>query len=70
MNIENSVSDRKVYCRKVFVVFKWEAGKDAKTDTNTQMKHLRWIWDVTSIYKNRTPEPVGMGHQGSRREPA
>ena len=25
---------------------------------------------MTSIYKNRTPEPVGMGHQGPRRGPA
>ena len=76
MNLENSVSDiEKCYVKKVVVFFKWKIGKDVKTDTNTQMKQypiqdLRWIWDVTSIYKNRTPEPVGMGHQCPRRGPA
>jgi hypothetical protein len=25
---------------------------------------------VTPVYKNGTPEPVGMGHQGPRRGPA
>ena len=36
MNLENSVSDlEKCTIEKVAVVFKWEAGKDVKTDTNT-----------------------------------
>ena len=49
MNLENSVSDIETCTvEKVSVVFKWEAGKDVKTDTNTQMKQypiqdLRWI---------------------------
>ena len=49
MNLENSVSDtEKCTVEKVAVVFKWEAGKYVKTDTNTQMKQypiqdLRWI---------------------------
>ena len=52
-----------------------EAGKDVKTDTNMQMKQypiqdLRRIWDVTPVYKNGPPEPVGMGHQSPRRGPA
>ena len=76
MNLENSVSDIETCTvEKVAVAFKWEPGKDVKTDTNTQMKKypiqdLRLIWDVTSINKNSTPEPVGMGHQGPRRGPA
>ena len=54
-NIEDSVSDiEKCTVEKVAVVAKGEAGKDFKTDTNTQMKQypnldLRWIWDVTSM---------------------
>ena len=49
MNLENSVSDiEKCTVDKVAFVFKWEAGKDVKTDTTTQMKQysiqdLRWI---------------------------
>ena len=76
MNVENSVSDiEKCTVEKLAVVFKWEAGKDVKTDNTMQMKQypiqdIRWIWDVTSIYKNSTPEPVDMGHQGPRRGPA
>ena len=63
MNLGKSVSDiEKFTVKKIAVVFKCEAGKDVKTDTNTQMKqypiqYLRWIWDVTYIYKNSTPEP-------------
>ena len=34
------------------------------------IQDLRWIWDVTPVYKNGTPEPVGMGPQGPRRGPA
>ena len=39
MNLENSVSDIETCTvEKVAVAFKWEPGKDVKTDTNTQMK--------------------------------
>ena len=39
MNLENSISDiEKCTVEKVAVIFKWEAGKDVKTDTNSQMK--------------------------------
>ena len=54
-NIEGSVSDiEKCTFEKVAVVAKGEAGKDFKTDTNTQIKQypnldLRCIWDVTSV---------------------
>ena len=53
--IEGSVSDiEKWTVEKVAVVAKGEAGKDFKTDTNTQMKQypnldLRWVWDVTNV---------------------
>ena len=49
MNLEISVSDIEKYTvEKVPVVFKWEAGKEVKTDTKMQMKQyhikdLRWI---------------------------
>jgi hypothetical protein len=49
MNLENFVSDiEKCAVEKFAVVFKWEAGKAVKTDTNMQMKQypiqdLRWI---------------------------
>ena len=49
MNLEYSVSDiEKCTVEKVAVIFKGEAGKDVKTDTNTQMEQypvqeLRWI---------------------------
>ena len=53
--LEDSVSYiEKCTVEKVAVLAKGEAGKDFKTDTNTQMKQypnldLRWIWDVTSV---------------------
>ena len=56
-NLEYSVSDReKFFVEKVAVIVKGEAGKDFKTDSNTQMKQypildLRLIWDVTSVAK-------------------
>ena len=56
-NLEYSVSDIETFTvEKVAVVAKGEAGKDFKTDTNSQMNQypildLRSIWDVTSVAK-------------------
>ena len=60
MNLENSVSDIETCTlEKVAVAFKWEPGKDVKTDTNMQMKKypiqdLRWSHTETNLKKKES----------------